>query len=129
MESGMTNAGQELNVKLKSVMLWGAEDILSSSIENMLHEQEDWKITTIANGGELDDYILSGKYPKPDIVITVQQENQTFLSNLHVRLLQDHANITLIVINLESNLVEVYSKQKILIQKATDLMSFIAATV
>lgn len=106
------------------ILLWNCEDILSSSIEFFLTSHEDWKVVSISKKEGL--YVLNRavETSHPDFVI-IQQGTQIGSTNLALQLLQDHPAIKVIVLSLENNMLDIYSKQKIFMQKATDLIGVI----
>ena len=110
--------------KAKMVVVWGREDLLSSSIEYFLATKEDWKVVSISNKEDLDALILAVETTHPDIVIILQGDHNG-LTNLPLQLLQDHPAIKVITISLENNAMEVYSKQKIMVKQVSDLITVI----
>jgi len=106
------------------VVVWGREDLLSSSIEYFLATKEDWKVVSISNKEDLDALILAVETTHPDIVIILQGDHNG-LTNLPLQLLQDHPAIKVITISLENNAMEVYSKQKIMVKQVSDLITVI----
>jgi hypothetical protein len=117
---------QRLNTMTKSKMIvvWGDEDILKLSIEYFLSANEDWKVVSISNKAGLDELLLSAEATQQDIVV-VYQACSNDPSNMLPQLLQDHPAIQVITISLENNAMEVYSKQKIMVRQASDLITVI----
>ena len=108
----------------KLIVIWDSEDILSSSIELFLSTKPDWQVVSTSNKAILNSLIMGVGTTNPDIVII----HQGFHNNpaiFPLQLLQDHPAIKVILISLEDNLMDIYSKQKILVRKATDLISVI----
>jgi DNA-binding NarL/FixJ family response regulator len=108
----------------KMIVIWGSENILSSSIELFLADKADWKVVRISNKEDLDALILAVEATKPDIVI-IHQGCHADPTNLPLQWLQDHPAIKVITISLEDNLLDVYSKQKKKVKQASDLISVI----
>ena len=108
----------------KLVVVWGNEDILRSSIEHFLGTKENWRVITLSNEEDLEALIQAVESSKPDIVI-IHQGCHTGLNLLALQLLQAHPDIKVITISLENNLMEVYSKQKIMVKQASDLITVI----
>jgi DNA-binding NarL/FixJ family response regulator len=119
------NEGLIMETNEKLVLIWGSEDILSSSIENFLSANEDWKVISFSNPDDLDALILTVEAMHPDIVIIIHQDDEYCLSDRLLQLLQEHTEIKLVMISLENNLMEIYNKQKILVKNASDLFSVI----
>ena len=110
--------------KSKIIVVWGSEDILNSSIEVFLAVKEEWKVARISNKEDLDALILAVETTQPDIVI-IHQECINGPTNLPLQLLKDHAVIKVITISLENNTMEVFSKQKLMVRQASDLITVI----
>ena len=104
--------------------MWGGEDILSSSIELFLAAKEDWKVVRISNNEDLDALLFAVSTAHPDIVI-IHQGCPNDPTNLPLQLLQDHPAIKVITISLDNNAMEVYSKQKMMVKQASDLITVI----
>lgn len=110
--------------KSKMIVIWGSEDVLSSSIKHFLTAKADWKVVSISNIEDLDAMILSVDTTQPEIVIIYQGCHNDSV-DLLLQLLQSHPTIKVIMISLEDNLMDVYSKQKKLVRQASDLISVI----
>ena len=126
MDAGFHHLDRELKImtKPKKIVVWGSEDILSSSIEFFLAAKEDWNVVSISNHEDLDALISAVETTQPDIVI-INQACNADLTNLPLQLLQDHPAIKVITIGLENNVMDVYSKQKVLVKQAADLITVI----
>lgn len=79
------------------IVVWGREDLLSSSIEHFLAAKEDWKVVSISNKEDLDALILAVETTQPDIVI-IHQGCHNDPTNLPLQFLQDHPAIKVITI-------------------------------
>ena len=110
--------------KSKMIVIWGRGDILSSSIELFLAAKADWKVVSVSNKEDLDALILAVETTQPDIVI-IHRGCLDDRTNLSLQFLQDHPAIKVITINLENNAMDVYSKQKIMVKQASDLIAVI----
>lgn len=110
--------------KSKMIVIWGRGDILSSSIELFLAAKADWKVVSVSNKEDLDALILAVETTQPDIVI-IHRGCLDDRTNLSLQFLQDHPAIKVITISLENNAMDVYSKQKILVKQASDLIAVI----
>ena len=113
-------------MKSKTIVLWGREDLLSTSVELFLTAQKGWKVVNISIEESLDTLIKAVDEVKPDVVI-IHQGNRAGNSNLPTVLLQDHPGLKVIAVSLDDNLMEVYSKQNILVTSALDLISAVEA--
>ena len=108
----------------KLILLCGGEDILSSSIEFILSTREDWKVISISNLEGCKTLKKAMETLHPDIVI-IHQEFNPAPKRLMLQLLQDHPAIKVIMVSLEDNMIEVYSKQNILAKEVSDLITVI----
>jgi hypothetical protein len=109
---------------LKTIVVWDCEDILSPSIEHILGSRKDWNVVTISVHSGYEALRLAIWKLQPDFVIIRQEENK-FSSNLPMQLLQDKPTLKVISVGMDSNLIEIFSNQKILIKEASDLISII----
>ena len=106
----------------KKVGVWGGDDLLGVSIEMFLSTKTDWEVFRIANQEELDTLAMEGR--QPDIIL-VHQGSQIFPPELLQHLLLNFPDIKVIMIGLDTNLMDVYSKQKVLAKDAQDLIRVI----
>lgn len=111
----------------KTIVLWGREDLLSTSVELFLTGQKGWNVVNISSEDDFEALIQAVDKVNPDVVI-LQQGNRAGNSNLPIKLLKDHPGLKVITVSLNDNLMEVYSKQNILIKSASDLISVVEAT-
>jgi DNA-binding NarL/FixJ family response regulator len=110
--------------KPRSILIWGNEDILSSSIELFLDARENWNVVNLSNTDDLEALMRAVEATRPDIVI-INQECQANRVNLPLGFLMDYPAIKVITINLENNAMEVYSSQKITVKQTSDLIAAI----
>jgi hypothetical protein len=113
-------------MKPKTIVLWGLDDLLSSSVEFFLTIQKGWKVINISDEEHLDAMIQTVDRVNPDVVI-IHQGKQNSNLNLPPILLQNHPGLKVITVSLDNNLMEVYSKQNILVRSAADLVSAVEA--
>jgi hypothetical protein len=117
-----------METRQKMVLVWGTEDILSTSIQHMLATSKDWKVVNIIDSQHLRDLIHNSESKDIDIVIIRPVDREGF-ADLPLQLLQDHANIRLITISLESNIITIYNQQKKLVKETSDLIMAIERQV
>ena len=111
-------------MKSKTIVLWGREDLLSSSVELFLTDQKGWKVVNISDEENFDVLIQAVEKVNPDVVIILQGDRACH-SNAPMILLQDHPGLKVITLNPKNNVMEVFSKQNILVKSASDLISVI----
>jgi len=109
---------------VKTILIMGQEDILSYSVDHYLTHQKGWNVVSISNEEIFDELMLAVNKVNPDVVI-IHQDDQTRHLNLPAILLQDHPMLKVITLNLNNNLMEVYSKQNILVKSTSDLISVV----
>lgn len=112
--------------KSKTIVLWGREDLLSSSVELFLTAQKGWRVVSISDEENFEALILAVSKVHPDVVI-IQQGSRSSNSYPLMKLIQDHPGLRVITVSLNNNLMEVYSKQDILVKSASDLITVVEA--
>ncbi len=108
----------------KTIVIFGSENIFSASIKVLLSVKADWEIVSVCNKNGWEALNLALEAVRPDTVV-IHQESLEDPTSLVMRLLQDHPAVRVIVINLESNLMDVYSKQNIFAQGISNLFQVI----
>ena len=108
----------------KLIIVWGNEDILCAAIESILAAQTNWKVVGTSSKADFEALIQSLETVQSDIVI-IHSAHQSDPTNLPLQLLQDYPTLKVISVTLENNALEVYSKQKIIVNQATDLIQAI----
>jgi len=113
-------------MRTRTIVLWGREDILSSSVEIVLTGQKGWNVVSISDEANFEALIMVVDKVHPDVVI-IQQGDHSSNSYPLMKLIQDHPGLRVITVSLMDNMMEVYSKQDILISSASDLISVVGA--
>ena len=116
----------QISMKSKTIVLWGREDLLSTSVELLLTAQKGWKVINIPIEETLDALMKAMDEVKPDIVIIPREDHADHLK-LPTVLFDNYPKLKVITVSPDNNLMEVYSKQDILISSAFDLISAIEA--
>ena len=111
-------------MKSKTIVLWGREDLLSSSVELFLTNQKGWEVISISNEESFNALLEAVDKMHPDVVI-IHQGDRSTNSSLPMQLIQDYPGLRVITMSLQDNLMEVYSKQNILVKAASDLISVV----
>jgi DNA-binding NarL/FixJ family response regulator len=107
------------------VAVWGKEDVLSSAIEHFLLTKPDWQVVSINGKGGEDAVAAAVAAIRPDILIIPIAGQDDPSACLVQCLLHDHPAIKVILISLEDNAVDVYSRQNVVISQASDLFAMI----
>ena len=111
---------------LKTIVLWGQGDLLSSSVELLLRAQKGWKVVNIPNDDDLNTLTKAVDLFNPDVVI-IHQGYSTGDRNLPTALLRNRPEVKVISLDPKDNLMEVYSKQNVIVKTASDLISAVEA--
>jgi len=109
-----------MGMKLKTVVLYGQNTLMSSSIESVLVAQKKWHVINVSSDDGIQVLTSTIRSVYPDIVIVFQGDQATPKSLL-MQLLTDQKGLKVIAINLEENSMEVYTKQQVLVTDAADL--------
>ena len=112
--------------KQKTIVLWDRGDILSSSVELFLTTQKGWHVFNLPNDENLETLKQTVDELNPDVVILHRWDRSNNV-NLPTILLYDHPGLKVITVNPENNMLEVYSKQNIMVKSASDLISVVDA--
>ncbi|MCA9874913.1 MAG: hypothetical protein KC441_14680 [Anaerolineales bacterium] len=107
--------------ELKTIVVCGSEDIFSSSIECILTAEENWRVITVSirEGWKVLNHKLATLCP--DIVI-IPEDPFNKITDSVLYLLQNYPVFKVIVINLENNMMDVYSKQNTLLEGISGLI-------
>ena len=104
-------------------LIWGNRDTLSAYIRFFFAAKEDWKV--VRTYSESDPRVLLQKvrHIKPEIVILLEGGNTDRTLLPLDKLLLELPTIKLIMISLESNAMDVYTRQKVTVTKTSDLFA------
>ena len=108
----------------KLIVIWGGEDILSSSIELFLAAKKDWKVVRIVDTEDMLAFKLTIERTQPDIVI-IQKGDSIREANLPLQLLLNNTSRKVIMISMENNSLEVFSRHNMLVRQSSDLIAVI----
>jgi DNA-binding NarL/FixJ family response regulator len=110
--------------KSKRIVLWGLEDLLSSSVESYLSHQEGWQVVNISDEKDFEALIQEIDRLHADIVI-IPYPDLVGIADMPLKIFHRHPKVKVITVNLQNNILEVFGKQKIMITAASDLISVI----
>ena len=108
----------------RRAVLWGQENLLSQAVSLLLESGMTWDVLRVPGDGNVERLIRKIKKVNPDVVILCQ-ERVNGDSILPLRVIDEQLCLKVITLNLENNLIQVYSRQNIIIQGVTDLLSII----
>ena len=112
----------------KRIALLGGDNLLLNAVEKLLGTKEVWEVVRFSDDWDDDTLIHEVKNVCPDVFIL---HEGTFFEKrqLLAKFLQDFPRLKVVTINLEKNLLDVYDKQTIRINHASDLLAIIADDV
>jgi len=112
----------------KIIVLWGDEDLLSTYLKQLLSSQKGWKVVSLPGETKAKEVLTIVAEIKPNFVIVVIQPEESPSDNgAAAKLLENDPNLQILTLNLNNNLMEVYSKKNVLINSSEDLISVIQA--
>ena len=110
--------------KIKSVLIWGGDDLLSAAIESLLIVRPDFQVTINPGHGGFAALNAALTTLKPNIVI-VSRKELSDPKDLTRLLMQEYPSEKVIAIGYESTCLEIYSKHKVQLKDASDLIAVI----
>ena len=113
-------------MKPKTIVFWGREDLLSSSVELFLTAHKEWQVINVPNEGNAETLMKTLEKISSDVVI-IHLEDRARNSTLPSILLKSYPHLRVITINPKDTLVEVYSKRCIVVNSASDLIAVVEA--
>ncbi len=112
--------------KTKTVLLWGREDLLSSSVEFFLASKNRWEVISLCNKDGTDALLKAVDSIQPNVVIIHLGEHDD-PEKLPMALFQTFPALKVITVSLENNSVQIYNKQRVWIKDAADLLLAVEA--
>ena len=112
---------------IRKVVLWGDDDVLSQAIGHIFGVNMTWEVSRVQKKEDVGDLIEEIKRINPDVVI-LRDDRVDENSSLPLRLLNEQLCPKVISLGLGSNLVQVYSKQEIILEGISDLLSIVESS-
>ena len=109
---------------IRKAVLWGENDVLSQAICHILMANMTWEVIRVSRSGVAGDLIEELKRINPEVVI-IRNDKVGENSTLPLQLLHEQLCTKVVSLGLESNLAQVYSKQNVILQGVTDLLSIV----
>lgn len=118
---------------LKTAILWGQPDVLAQAMEIFLKKEENWEVIRIPVDQGIGSLVEQVRKTRPDLVILHSGKGGDQADPL-LRLLQeqpelkvlgDQPETKVVLLSIENNVVQVYSKRSITVRKVSDLLSAI----
>ena len=117
------------------VVLWGEDELLTRAMEMLLMDQqtEPWQVIRLAAHMGNASIVETIRRIMPDLVIIYQakpyKDCDPLIKLLHeqpdLAVLADQPEARVIIVSLENNVVQVYSKHSITVRQVSDLLSVI----
>ena len=108
---------------LRRAILWGGDDLLAEVVGS-LFDSTAWDVTRSSNNGEVEDLICAAKRIHPEVIVLCQDKADADPA-LPLRLIHEELCTKVITLGMDSNLVQVYCKQNIMLEGSSDLVSVI----
>lgn len=108
---------------VKTIILWGADSLLTWYLNNLLDVREDWQVTRITSEVQGDFPFCELERLRPDVVLICGPHDRHCL--LPAKLLEAYPKLKVLTINLENNFVEINDCEKIEIDELSDFLSIL----
>lgn len=116
---------ENLNPSLtRKAILWGPESLLADSVEYFLKTGADWDVVKISSESGIDHLIQQVRSIKPATIILCQ-ETDTSDKDVLMHLDQAQFCLKVVTVSMESNVLQVYSKHKVIMRDVSDLLSVV----
>jgi hypothetical protein len=109
-------------VSARRAIIWGRNDLLVQAVGSFL-KSRDWEIAQVSGDQDAEILLRQTKQIHPEVVILCREEADE--SALAFRLIDEQACPRVITLGLDSNLMQVYSKQNVHLQGASDLLAIL----
>ncbi len=109
-------------VSARRAIVWGRNDLLVHAVGSFL-KSRNWDVAHVSSGQDAEVLLLETKRIHPEVVILCREEADE--SALAFRLIDEPACPRVITLGLDSNLMQVYSKQNVHLQGASDLLAIL----
>ena len=108
----------------RKAILWGQDNLLSQAVEMFLEESMVWNVIRISSDEGNEKLFQETREIDPDVVILcINRFDES--SSLPLQLINQQTNLKVITLGLESNLMQVYSRQNVILQGVSDLLSIV----
>jgi len=104
-------------------VLWGPEILLMDSVEYFL-KSADWEVVRLSNGCGVDHLIQRVTTVKPAVIILCQERDANDFTLL-MQLARIQYCSKVVVVSLESNLVQIYGRRNLIMNDVSDLLSVV----
>jgi len=112
----------------RKAILWGQVDVLAQAVSQFLAASMNWDVIRVPTEEGIENLIREIRRMRPNVVILCQERAVDDVS-LPIRLIQEQLCPRVVTVELESNLIQVYSKQNLIVQGASDLLSIVESGI
>jgi len=106
---------------LPKAILWGPESVLMDSVEFFLKAGAKWDVVKLPSESGSDYLLQRVNMVRPKVIILCQ-EKAVSDATLLMRLAQLQICPKVVTVSLESNLMQVYSRQDVMMHDISDLL-------
>jgi len=111
-------------IHLQKAILWGPESVLMDSVEFFLKARIAWEAVKISSESGVDYLLQQIETLKPMVVILCQEKDTSDMALL-MQLAQVQICSKVITVSMESNLLQVYNRQHIIMHDVSDLLTVV----
>ena len=115
-------------VHSQKAILWGQVDVLAQAVSAFLQKSIIWDVIQIQGDEGIEKLIEVTKQVNPDVVILCQEKMGDHAS-LPIQLIQEQLCLKVVIVGLESNLMQVYSKHNIIFKGDSDFLSIVGTGI
>jgi|SRR6185436_12551775 hypothetical protein len=109
---------------LPKALLWGPASFLVDSVEFFLKARGSWTVVKISSDCGVDYLVQQVQTVKPKVVVLCQEKDVSDAALL-MQLAQIQTCTKVIAVSMESNLVQVYSKNNFMMRDVSDLLDVV----
>ena len=119
--------------KQRTAILWGPDDLFAQAMEILLKNAQGCELIKMPAGLCIGSMVEQVQAIKPDLLIFYQEKYgeepdplmSLLLERPELRALADLPQLKVIIVSLENNVMQVYSKHSVTIRKPSDLLAII----
>ncbi len=110
-------------IKPRVLVVSRRESLLGQTVEHLVPDEMEWKVLRTSQEQCLEELLQKLDKESPNIVI-ISQDDYMNDKQLSLRMLQECTETRkVIMVSMEKNLIEVYSKQKVKVESLQDLFT------
>ncbi len=110
-------------IKPRVLVVSRREGLLGQTVEHLAPDEMEWKVLRTSREQCLEELLQKLGEESPNIVIILQDDYMND-KQLSLRMLQECTETRkVIMVNMEKNLIEVYSKQLVKVERLQDLFT------